>query len=197
MLDVTVIDNAAAAEASLDPIRTRLLAELASEAGSATTLAKKVGLPRQKVNYHLRTLERHGLITLTEERRRGNMTERVLRATATAYVISPAALAAVEPDPSRSPDRLSAYWLLALASKLVGDVGELLTGANKARQRLATFAMDGEVRFATPADRAAFAEELATAVSGLVAKYHDEVAHDGRQHRVVLAIHPSVPVKES
>ena len=197
MLDVTVIENAAAAEASLDPIRTRLLAELASEPGSATSLARKVGLPRQKVNYHLRTLERHGLVTLAEERRRGGLTERVLRATAAAYVISPTALHAVEPDPRRSPDRLSAYWLLALASKLVGDVGELLTGANKARQRLATFAMDGEVRFATPADRAAFAEELATAVSGLVAKYHDEAAADGRQHRVVLAIHPSVPVKES
>ena len=192
MLDVTVIDNAAAAEASLDPIRTQLLAELAAAPGSATTLSKKVGLPRQKVNYHLRALERHGLIALTEERRRGNMTERVLRATAAAYVISPAALHAVEPDPSRSPDRLSAYWLLALASKLVGDVGALISGANRAKQRLATFAMDGEVRFAGPADRAAFADELAAAVAGLVAKYHDESAPDGRSHRIVVAIHPSV-----
>jgi DNA-binding transcriptional ArsR family regulator len=196
MLDVTVIDNAAAAESSLDPIRTRLLAELASEAGSATTLARKVGLPRQKVNYHLRALERHGLIGLVEERRKGNVTERVLRATAAAYVISPAALAAVEPDPSRSPDRMSAYWLLALASKLVGDVGALLVGAARARQRLATFAMDGEIRFATPADRAAFAEELAASVAGLVARYHDETTPDGRRHRIVLAIHPSVPDKE-
>jgi DNA-binding transcriptional ArsR family regulator len=192
MLDVTVIENAAAAEASLDPIRTRLLAELAVEAGSATTLARKVGLPRQKVNYHLRTLERHGLITLTEERRRGNLTERVLQATAAAYVISPAALHAVEPDPSRSPDRLSAFWLLSVASKLVADVGALLLGATKAHQRLATFAMDGEVRFATPADRAAFAEELSGALAGLVAKYHDDAAPDGRRHRIVLAIHPSV-----
>ena len=196
MLDVTVIENAAAAEASLDPIRARLLAELAAEAGSATTLATKVGLPRQKVNYHLRTLERHGLIELTEERRRGNMTERVLRATAAAYVISPAALASVEPDPSRSPDRMSAFWMLALASKLVRDVGALLVGAAKARQRLATFAMDGEIRFATPADRAAFAEELAASVTRLVAKYHDEAMLDGRRHRIVLAIHPSVPDKE-
>ncbi len=167
-----------------------------SEAGSATTLATKVGLPRQKVNYHLRTLERHGLIELTEERRRGNMTERVLRATAAAYVISPAALASVEPDPSRSPDRMSAFWMLALASKLVRDVGALLVGAAKARQRLATFAMDGEIRFATPADRAAFAEELAASVTRLVAKYHDEATPDGRRHRIVLAIHPSVPDKE-
>ena len=196
MLDVTVIENPAAAEASLDPIRTRLLAELASEAGSATTLSKKVGLPRQKVNYHLRTLERHGLIGLVEERRRGNLTERVMRATAAAYVISPQALSAVEPDPAHAPDRLSAFWMLALASKLVGDVGALVSGATKAGKRLATFAMDGEVRFATPADRAAFADELSAALAGLVAKYHDDAAPDGRRHRIVLAIHPSVPDKE-
>ena len=72
MLDVAVIDNAAAAEASLDPIRSRLLAALA-EPQSAATLAARVGLPRQKVNYHLHALEEHGLIELVEERRKGNV----------------------------------------------------------------------------------------------------------------------------
>jgi DNA-binding transcriptional ArsR family regulator len=192
MLDVTVIENAAAAEASLDPVRSRLLAELASP-GSATTLAAKVGLPRQQVNYHLRTLERHGLVELVEERRRGNMTERVMQATAASYVISPAALAAVQPDPERSPDRLSAFWMLALAARLVRDVGSLLIGARRAGKRVATFALDGEVRFASAADRSAFAEELSHAVATLVAKYHDDRAEDGRAHRIVVAIHPSVP----
>ncbi|WP_172885714.1 helix-turn-helix domain-containing protein [Jiangella sp. DSM 45060] len=191
MQDVTVIEDPAAAEASLDPMRTRLLAELA-EPLSATMLAGRVGLARQKVNYHLRTLERHGLVELVEERRKGNVTERVLQATAASYVISPTALAAVQPDPSRSPDKLSARWLLALASKLVRDVGLLLTASTKARKRVATFAIDGEVRFASAADRAAFAEELGGAVSALVAKYHDESAAGGRTHRVVVAVHPSV-----
>jgi DNA-binding transcriptional ArsR family regulator len=192
MLDVTVIENAAAAEASLDPVRSRILAELATP-GTATTLAARIGLPRQQVNYHLRTLERHGLVELVEERRRGNMTERLMRATAASYVISPSALAAVEPDPERSPDRLSAYWMLALAARLVRDVGSLLIGAHKAGKRIATFALDGEVRFASAADRSAFAEELSHAVAALVAKYHDDTAAGGRTHRIVVAIHPSVP----
>jgi DNA-binding transcriptional ArsR family regulator len=192
MLDVAVIDDAAAAEAALDPVRARLLAELA-EPGSATMLAARVGLPRQKVNYHLRELERHGLAELVEERRKGNVTERVLRASALSYVISPMALAAVQPDPSRSPDRLSARWLLALASQLVRDVGTLLSGAAKARKPVATFALDGSVRFATAADRAAFAEELASAVTALVGKYHDESAPRGRDHRIVVAVHPAIP----
>src|SRR6201996_9572718 len=173
MHDVAVIEDAAAAEVSLDPIRARMLAALA-QPHTATTLAAQLGLARQKVNYHVKTLEQHGLVELVEERRRGNMTERVMRASAAAYVISPAALAAVAPDPARSPDQLSARWLLALAARLVREVGALVTGAARARQRVATFAIDGRVRFASAADRAAFAGELATAVAGVVSRYHDE-----------------------
>ncbi|HEU0129244.1 MAG TPA: helix-turn-helix domain-containing protein [Pseudonocardiaceae bacterium] len=191
MFDVAVIEDPAAAEVSLDPTRARLLAELV-EPGSATMLAAKVGMPRQKVNYHLKALERHGLVELVEERRKGNCTERVLRATAASYVISPTALATVAPDPTRSPDRLSARWLLAVAARLVRDVGVLITGAAQARQRVATFALDGEVRFASAADRGAFAEELTSTVTALVSKYHDENAEGGRDHRVIIAIHPSV-----
>ncbi len=183
-----MIEDAAAAEASLDPMRARLLAALA-EPGSAAMLAARLGLPRQKVNYHLKELERHGLVELAEERRRGSMTERVYRATAASYVISPTALAAVSPDPSRSPDQLSARWLLALGARMVQEVGSLLTGAARARQRVASFGIDARVRFASAADRAAFAEELSQAVTALVGRYHDESAPQGRVHRVVVGLH--------
>jgi DNA-binding transcriptional ArsR family regulator len=191
MLDVAVIEDPAAAGVSLDPVRARLLAALA-QPGSATTLAAQVGLTRQKVNYHLRALERHGLVELVEERKKGNMTERVLRATAASYLISPTALAAVAPDPDRSPDQLSARWLLALAGRLVQEVGELITRARSARQQLPTFAIDTEVTFASAADRAAFVAELSDSVEGLVGKYHDEAATRGRKHRLIVALHPSI-----
>jgi DNA-binding transcriptional ArsR family regulator len=191
VLDVAVIDDPAAAEASLDPMRARLLAALA-EPGSATTLAARAGVSRQRLNYHLRELERHGLIELVEERRKGNCTERVLRATAASYVISPAAFAAVAPDPARSPDKVSAYWMLALAGQLVRDVGDLIAGAAKAGKPVATFAIDSEIRFASAADRAAFAKELGEAVGELVERYHDGEASGGRDHRLVLALHPSI-----
>jgi DNA-binding transcriptional ArsR family regulator len=191
MLDVAVIEDPATAEASLDPVRARLLSALA-EPGSATTLAARSGLSRQQANYHLRALERHGLVELVEERRKGNCTERVLRATAASFVISPTALADVAPDPERSPDQLSARWLLALASRMVREVGQLITRASAARKPLATFAIDSEVRFASAADRAAFAAELSDAVTGLVGKYHDETAKGGRKHRLIVAVHPSI-----
>jgi DNA-binding transcriptional ArsR family regulator len=187
--ELGVIDDAAAAEVSLDPMRARLLAELV-EPASASGLAARVGIPRQKINYHLRVLAEHGLVELVEERRRGNMTERVMRASAASYVISPAALGALAPDPGRAPDRLSARWLVAVAARTVREVGALLVGATAAGKRVATFTADGEVRFASAADRAAFAAELADAVTALVGKYHDDSAPGGRPHRVVVAVHP-------
>ncbi|MEU2772005.1 winged helix-turn-helix domain-containing protein [Streptomyces sp. NPDC007162] len=192
MLDVTVIEDPEAAAVSLDPVRARLLAELAVAPASATMLAGKVGLPRQKVNYHLKALERHGLVELAGERRKGNVTERLMRATAASYVISPAALPAVQPDPDRFRDQLSARWLLALGARLVRDVGALITGAAKARKRLATYALDGEVRFASAADRAAFVQELTAGVSALIRKYDAPDAAGGRDHRIVVAVHPTL-----
>ncbi|MEV5980386.1 helix-turn-helix domain-containing protein [Streptomyces sp. NPDC052114] len=192
MLDVSVIEDPAVAAVSLDPTRARLLAELVAGPASAAMLAGRVGLPRQKVNYHLRTLERHGLVELAGERRRGQVTERVMRAVAASYVISPAALAAVQPDPGRARDPWSAPWLLAVAARLVRDVGTLVGEAPRARRRLGTFALDGEVRFASAADRAAFVRELAEAVGGLVRRYGAAGGEAGRTHRLVMAVHPSL-----
>jgi DNA-binding transcriptional ArsR family regulator len=192
VLDVEVIEDSETAEAVLDRSRIALLARL-SEPMSASMLAAQSGLPRQRINYHLRELERRGLVELVEERRKGNMTERLLRSTARSYLISPAALARLAPDPAREPDRLSASWLLAVASQLVRDVGALVKGAAQARRKLATFTLDAEIRFASAADRAAFAEEVSSAVAALVAKYHDQGAAQGRSHRLVLAVHPSAP----
>jgi len=186
-LDIQVIEEPSAAAVALDPMRSRLLAELA-EPASAATLAARVGLPRQKVNYHLRTLEAQGLVELAEERKRGGITERVLRATAATYVISPAALGETAVDPERAADRLSAGYLVALAGRVVAEVGGLARRAQAAGKRLPTLAMDTEVRFRSAEDRAAFAEELTAAVVDLVSRYHHD---DGRPHRLVVAAHPT------
>ena len=122
MLDIDVIEDPATAESMLDPVRTRLLAALA-EPASATMLASRVGLPRQLVNYHLRTLERHGLVELQEERRKGNVMERVMRASACSYVISPAALLALAAGPG------------AVARPPLGDVAAGARRATRAGHR--------------------------------------------------------------
>ena len=184
--DVEVIEDPAAAAVALDPLRSRLLAELV-EPGSAAVLAARVGLARQKVNYHLGALEAHGLVELAEERKRGGITERVLQATAAAYVVSPAALGSSAADPDETPDRLSARYLVALAGRLVREVGELARRATATGRRLPTLAIDTEIRFRSAEERAAFADEITATVIDLASRYHHD---DGRPHRLVVAAHP-------
>jgi DNA-binding transcriptional ArsR family regulator len=189
MLDIQVIEDPAAATAALEPTRSRLLSELA-EPASAATLASRVGLTRQKVNYHLNALEAHGLVQLAQERKWGGLTERLLVATAASYVVSPGALGPVAIDPNREVDRLSASYLIALGARIVREVGDLVRRANATGKRLATLAVDTEVRFRSPADRAAFTSELTEAIATLVSKYHDASTPGGRAHRLVLVAHP-------
>jgi DNA-binding transcriptional ArsR family regulator len=189
MFDVEVIEDPAAAAVALEPIRTRLLAELAVPK-SAASLASGLGIPRQTVNYHLRSLETHGLVTEAEQRKWGGITERLMVASSASYVVSPAALGSVGTSPQHAADRLSASYLVALAARAVREVGALLRGARQAGKHLATLSIDTEIRFRSAADRAAFTADLTRAITSLAERYHDASATDGRWHRLVVVAHP-------
>jgi DNA-binding transcriptional ArsR family regulator len=190
MMDVDVISDPATAEVALEPMRSRLLSELA-EPASAAALAVRVGMSRQKVNYHLRKLEACGLVEPAGERQWGGLTERLLVASARSFVVSPEALGSAGADPAKGGDRLAASYLVALGARIVREVGDLWRRAREADKHLATMAIDTEVRFATPADRAAFTRELTQAVTDLVSRYHDEEADGGRDYRLVAVAHPT------
>lgn len=196
MLDIHVIDDPATAAVALEPTRSRILSELA-EPASAATLAARVGLARQKVNYHLNALEAHGLVRLADERKWGGLTERLLVATAASYIVSPDALGPAAADPKREVDRLSASYLIALGARIIREVSDLVRRAAKADKRLATLAADTEIRFRSAADRAAFTRELTEAIAQLASKYHDDAAPGGRPHRLVVVAHPLPQPSES
>jgi len=193
MLALEVIDDPAAAAVALDPVRSRLLSELAKPA-SAATLANRLGLPRQKVNYHLRALESYDLVRVAEKRKWGGLTERRMVASAASYLVSPGAMGPVATDPDRNPDRLSASYLIALAARIVREVKALLTRSAEIERRLPTLSLDTVIRFRSAADRAAFTQELTHAITHLAAKYHDQQAPGGRPHRFVAVAYP-IPQK--
>jgi len=189
---VEVIRDPASAAALLDPVRLRLVEALGEGGDSATGVARRLGLPRQKVNYHLRELERLGLVGLVEERRRGNCLERIVRARATTYAMDPSMLGALSPDPADEPDRRSAAHMIAVAVRTIRELGELLRRAARAGRKLSTLTIDAQVRFASAGDQAEFGEELARAVARLVSKYHDERAPNGRTFRVVACAYQAI-----
>lgn len=189
MLAVEVIDDPAAAVVALDPVRSRLLAELI-EPASAAALAARLKIPRQKVNYHLRALEQHHLIRESETRKWGGLTERLYVAAASSFIVSPAALGPAEPDPARRTDRLSASYLIALAGRVIREVSRLVRRSEETDKRLPTFSLDTTIRFRSPAELAAFSRELTEAVKALASRYHAESAPNGRHHRVIIGAYP-------
>src|SRR6201996_9509616 len=102
----------------LQPGRLRLLEQL-TDPDSAAGLARRLGVPRQKVNYHLRELEREGFVELFEERRKGNCIERVVQATAREYLIASHA------GKATVADRFSAAYLVSTAARAIRDLAML------------------------------------------------------------------------
>ena len=186
---VELLDDARRIAAALPPLRRQILEHVRREPASAAGIARALKLPRQRVHYHVGKLAKAGFLEAGEKRQRRGFTEQVFRPAARSYVIDPGLLGGAMPEDAR--DRFSSAYLLATAGRVAREVSDLRKGAAKARKRLPTFTLETEVRFASAADRAAFAEELSAAVGKLIARYHDAKAPGGRAFRFVVTGHPA------
>ena len=196
MADMEFIRQPNRAALVLHPMR-RLLLTTLSNPDSAAGLSRRLGIPRQRLNYHLKELENEGLLTCVEERRKGNCTERILKATSRSFVISPEALGALGEASGEAGDRFSAAYLASATAKTLRDVGDLQDRATREGRKLATLTIETEIRFASTASRAAFAEDLADAVARLAAKYHADAAPAGRRFRLLVCVHPAAAQQKS
>lgn len=187
---VHVIEDGEQAASALHPLRLRILGELA-EPDSAAGLARRLSLPRQKLNYHVRQLEEQGLVEAVGERKVRNCTERLVRAVAKSYVISPVTLGPLAADPTHVRDHASSAYLVAVAARTLKEVAALRVRAGRAKKRLPTLTLQSEVTFASQERQHAFAAELTKEVARLVAKYNDEGASAGRRFRVTAAAYPA------
>lgn len=187
--DLLVLEEPERARALLDRTRLSILEHL-SEPLSAAALARRLGEPRQRLNYHLRELEARGLIELVEERVRGNASERIYRRRGASYVISSIALGALATSPDKVRDRFSSAYQIAVASQAIADLARLRDGAEAAGKALATLSLEVDVRFADAAARNAFASELTDALARLVAKHHDDSAPGGRVFKLYIGAYP-------
>lgn len=157
--------------ATLSPLRRRLL-DLLAEPASASDLARRLDLPRQKINYHLRELHRMGLVEPAGERQRRGFVERRMRAVA--------------------GDRFSSAHLYVAASRLADDVATLRERAADAGRPILTFTLEVDIDFASPRDLRAFAAEATEALARLAAAHHRPDEPKARRHRVLLGAHPAI-----
>lgn len=181
---MALLDTPERVACALPDLRRRILERL-REPASAAELAREFGIPRQKLNYHLRVLEGQHLLELVELRPRRGFTERVLRTVAGALVIDPGVLGEAAPGDG---DRHAADHLVRAASATVRDVGRMAARTDAAGRRLLTFTLEADIRFGAPADVHEFTDALAQALAGVVADFDTP---GGRAYRLLVAGHPT------
>ena len=177
------------------PLRLAIL-RAAAEPRSATEIAAGLGIPRQRVNYHIGRLRRAGFLVAAERLRRRGLFEQRYRASARAYLVDAAALGPVAAQADRVEDRLSAEYLVALAAQMQGELGQVLGEAERQGKRVATLSISTEVRFTSPGQRARFARALQRAVTRAVGRYASPTMTAeggpaaGRLFRLVVGCYP-------
>ena len=186
------------ATALLHPLRLRILHEL-REPDSAAGLARRLRLPRQKINYHVRELARARFLERAGQRRRRNMIERRYRTTARGYILSPELLGRLGMPREQVEDAFSAAHLLGLLSLGQAELGRARRQAAALGKRLATLSMNTELRFESAEQRARWTEELQRAVVEVTARCASPFTKDdgapapGRPYRLILGCYPIPP----
>jgi DNA-binding transcriptional ArsR family regulator len=161
--------------------------EVLREPASAASVGRRIGQPRQRVNYHLKALEGAGLVERVGTRRRGNFVETLYRAAARSFVISPEVVWSDSRRLEVLRSQHSLETLVALGERLQHDAVALLDRATFDGEEIASAAVSAEAHFETDADRAAFLREYLQATRRLLDRYSSQ---EGAPFRVVLAVHP-------
>jgi DNA-binding transcriptional ArsR family regulator len=192
---INFVQDSGRAAALLHPLRLRIL-EALGEPDSAAGLARRLRMPRQKVNYHVRELARAKFLERAGRHRKRNMVEQRYVASAKAYVLAPELLGKLGPDAGRIEDRFSAAYLMALASQLQSELGRASVEATAQGKRLSTLSVSSELRLESPKQRAEFAVQLQRAVIEVVGRFASpaQLANGqvgpGRPYRLLLGCYP-------
>lgn len=183
---VEVLEDPGVVQVVSHPVRLRVLAALNPPA-SAAAVARAIGQSRQNANYHLKELERVGLVARTGERRVGNFVETLYRATARTILVSPR-MTLGGPERARAlAVQLSLEQLVILSERLSQDAVWLLDCAAFDGQTIPSASVEVEVQLRDEDDRQAFLNDYVAAVAALAKKY---ARRGGETYRIVLAAYP-------
>ena len=191
----TVSSARRAATILAHPLRARILSRARTPI-SASDLARQLGQPRQRVNYHVRQLAREGFLQAAAQQRKRNMVEQQYVASARAYVLAPNVLGDLAPDPAELQDVASAAHLVALCARAQSEITQVMDAASAAGVRVRTLSLQSDIRFESVEQRAEFTRELLDAVNDVVARHSapfttpDGEAAAGRPFRLMVGCYP-------
>jgi DNA-binding transcriptional ArsR family regulator len=180
MQDTLLLDRIDQATALLQPARLDVLRQLA-EPRSCPQVAVALGLTTPRVHYHVKVLERAGLVERVAERRVRAVLEGVYQAAARSYWLS-AGLVERLGGARAMRDAGSHEYLFGLAEDLQADLGRL-------GEAEASFGITADVDL--PADRRAeFLAEAQAAVTALAERYGSATGGARADYRLRVACYP-------
>jgi biotin operon repressor len=194
METVSVVADAPRAAIALKPLRVQVL-RAAQAPASATTIAASLGLSRQVVNYHVRTLAAAGFLRRAGRQRKRGLVEQKYVVTARAFLVAPDVLGPLDAGPAESAQRSSVAYLLMLAARMQKETAHAWRTAQKQGKQVPVLTLDSEIAFATPSQRAQFAQALTDAVTQVVAAHTspitpNEGARASRRYRLAIGCYP-------
>jgi biotin operon repressor len=191
---VAIVRDVPKAAIALKPLRLRIL-QAAQAPASAAAIAASLGLSRQAVNYHVRALARAGFLRKAGRERKRGLIEQKYVVSARAFLLAPNVLGPLDAGPAESADRSSVAYLLMLAARMQQEAGHAWRAARKQGKRVPILAIDSEIAFDSPAERAAFAEALSAAIARVIAEHTSppaprEGGRPTRRYRLALGCYP-------
>ncbi|TJY44515.1 ArsR family transcriptional regulator [Cohnella pontilimi] len=189
ILPVYRLETAEQALALLNPKRADML-RLLDEPASASELARRIGEPAQKVNYHLKSLEKVGLVRRSGTRQVKNLVEVLYRAVARTYVI-PDAFGWPEELRSRLKTQGALRHLVSAAEQIRNDAVRLMDAADETAE-VPSAAMEFEVDLPDEAAREAFIRAYTEAVKQVAGKFRAPQGSKEHAFRVMAVIYPQI-----
>ena len=176
--EIFMITTVEQLRAIADPLRQRVLEPLLNAPLTATQVAERLNEPPAKIYYHVRELEKVGLIRLVETREKGGILEKYYQAVARNIGVDPSVLRTVPLD-----DTIKA--LQSIISVISADALEAIRTLNP--ESPGKLRISREMVYMTDAEYTAFN----AALEALLKPYEDARGIAGEQPRAINIIaHP-------
>lgn len=184
--EVYRLESPEQALALLNPLRAEVL-RVMSEPSSASEVGRQLGETPQKINYHLKALEKVGLIRRSGTRQVKNLIEVLYQSIAKTFII-PESFGWSEETVSRMKDQGTLSHLITLSERMRSDALRLMEASDHAAE-IPSAALDTDVYLPRESDRQAFIRDYAEAMKTLSEKYRTNGKSNG--YRVLMAVYPN------
>jgi DNA-binding transcriptional ArsR family regulator len=195
--DVLFIEQQEVAATLLQPLRLSLLQRMA-EPRTCLELAAALGEAPQKIYYHVKVLQRAGLVDKVSERRVRGINEGIYQAGARSYWLSPHLVKRLG-GPRTARDQVSLGYLLNLAEQLQSEVGHLAEESTSETVPAPSLGVSAQIRLRDAGARSAFLRDLQESIQALARKYgrqEESESHSGppsEKFRLLVACYPIPP----